>query len=430
MTFKRIVQRSIAATFTAVAVLAMSTAGAGAQSLWDWDWGGGNVIGGSGATSVRFSPKYATGQLVASFSDRRLYYVVRPGEAISYPIAIPRQQSRWQGVMSVTDKRVNPSWTPTPTMIAENPRLPRWVPGGHPLNPLGVRALYLGSSAYRIHGTDAPWTIGQPVSKGCIRMYNKDALDVYEQTKIGAKVLVTWNSYQASPDGDADEQASAQEEAPPVHRVSTSAQTQPVPRAVSAAGNDRRVAQSRYSDVYGTPEPAAPARAAAQGSGDASAAPRAPAKAATKPAREVQPQRETRKSSGDGERAAAAAPTETASQHAKPKVSEPKAKPTSVETGALQERKPKSKAASAPAQEQMSAASAAQAEAAAKALDAAERAAAAAERAAAAAERAERALAARAAAATPAVATSPVLATQAAAPAAVAASPITTGGGD
>ena len=73
-------------------------------------------------------------------------------------------------------------------MIAENPRLPRWVPGGHPMNPLGVRALYLGSSAYRIHGTDAPWTIGTAVSKGCIRMYNQDVLDLYPRVSVGAKV--------------------------------------------------------------------------------------------------------------------------------------------------------------------------------------------------------------------------------------------------
>lgn len=193
MTFSRIVQRSIATAFALLAALAMMTAGASAQSLWDW--GGGSAVGGSGATSVRFSPQFAPGQLVASFSDRRLYLVVRPGEAISYPIAIPRQQSRWQGVMAVTDKRVNPSWTPTPTMIAENPRLPRWVPGGHPMNPLGVRALYLGSSAYRIHGTDAPWTIGQPVSKGCIRMYNKDVIDLYNRVNLGTKVTVTWQSF-------------------------------------------------------------------------------------------------------------------------------------------------------------------------------------------------------------------------------------------
>ena len=96
---------------------------------------------------------------------------------------------------SVTDKRVNPSWTPTPTMMAENPRLPRWVPGGHPMNPLGVRALYLGSSTYRIHGTDAPWTIGTAVSKGCIRMYNQDVQDLYPRATVGAKVTVTYNRF-------------------------------------------------------------------------------------------------------------------------------------------------------------------------------------------------------------------------------------------
>jgi lipoprotein-anchoring transpeptidase ErfK/SrfK len=194
MAFKRMVQRTLAGAFAAFTAFAITAGTASAQL---WDWGGGSAIGGSGAMSVRFSPQYKPGQIIASFSDRRLYYVTRPGEAIAYPIAIPRQQSRWQGTMSITDKRVNPSWTPTPTMIAENPRLPRWVPGGHPMNPMGVRALYLGSSAYRIHGTDAPWTIGQPVSKGCIRMYNKDVVDLYNRVRIGSKVIVTYQSFSA-----------------------------------------------------------------------------------------------------------------------------------------------------------------------------------------------------------------------------------------
>jgi lipoprotein-anchoring transpeptidase ErfK/SrfK len=162
-----------------------------------WDWGGDEVFGGSGRTVVRFTPQYRPGQLVVSFGDRRLYYVTKPGEAISYPIAIPREQSRWEGVLAISDKRVNPPWTPTPTMMKENPKLPPWVPGGHPMNPLGVRALYLGSSAYRIHGTDAPWTIGQPVSKGCIRMYNQDVIDLYNRVKIGTQVTVTYHRYAA-----------------------------------------------------------------------------------------------------------------------------------------------------------------------------------------------------------------------------------------
>ena len=168
-----------------------------AQQLF-WDWGGGDAVNDSGREIVRFTERIAPGQIVVSFGDRRLYFVTRPGEAISYPIAIPRDEDRWEGVTSVTDKRVNPSWTPTPTMMAENPRLPRWVPGGHPMNPLGVRALYLGASAYRIHGTDAPWTIGTAVSKGCIRMYNQDVLDLYPRVELGATVTVTWERYQSS----------------------------------------------------------------------------------------------------------------------------------------------------------------------------------------------------------------------------------------
>ena len=166
---------------------------ASAQLLWDW--GGGDVVGDSGREIVRFSPQYPPGQVVVSFGDRRLYFVTRAGEAVSYPIAIPREEDRWEGVTTVSDKRVNPSWTPTPTMVAENPRLPRWVPGGHPMNPLGVRALYLGSSMYRIHGTDAPWTIGTAVSKGCIRMYNQDVLDLYPRVSTGAVVTVTWQRF-------------------------------------------------------------------------------------------------------------------------------------------------------------------------------------------------------------------------------------------
>jgi L,D-transpeptidase catalytic domain len=183
----------------------MPTSEAFAQSS-DWLWGGGQTLGGSGRESVRFSGKFSTGQVVVSFGDRRLYYVTRPGEALSYPIAIPREQSRWEGVTSVSQKRENPSWTPTATMRAENPRLPNWVPGGHPMNPLGVRALYLGASAYRIHGTDAPWTIGSAVSKGCIRMYNQDVLDLYPRVHVGAKVTVTWQRFGAQVAAPRDEE--------------------------------------------------------------------------------------------------------------------------------------------------------------------------------------------------------------------------------
>jgi lipoprotein-anchoring transpeptidase ErfK/SrfK len=179
-----------------MAAATLSVAPASAQLFWDW--GGGTTVNGSGREVVSFSPQFTKGQIIVSFTDKRLYYVSGPGQAISYPIAAPREQSRWQGTTSVTQKRENPSWTPTPTMIAENPRLPRWVPGGHPMNPLGVRALYLGSSMYRIHGTDAPWTIGTSVSKGCIRMYNQDVLDLYPRVNVGTKVTVTFQAFQTA----------------------------------------------------------------------------------------------------------------------------------------------------------------------------------------------------------------------------------------
>ena len=176
----------------AVGLLAAAVAGApvtaSAQNIF-YEWNGGT------RQTVAMNSSVQPGQIIVSFGDRRLYHVIARGRAISYPIAIPREESRWEGVTNVSMKRVNPSWTPTPTMRRENPTLPTYVPGGHPRNPLGVRALYLGSSTYRIHGTDAPWTIGQNVSKGCIRMFNEDVLDLYDKINVGTKVVVTWRRF-------------------------------------------------------------------------------------------------------------------------------------------------------------------------------------------------------------------------------------------
>jgi lipoprotein-anchoring transpeptidase ErfK/SrfK len=196
------VSRAVVATGAAVlAAVALSQNAAAEDPLfyvWGRDEPGESAEEGGGRReTVAFSPRYAPGQVIVSFGDRRLYLVTRRGQALSYPIAIPRDQSRWEGLTTVTMKRENPSWTPTEEMLRENPRLPSWVPGGHPLNPLGVRALYLGSSTYRIHGTDAPWTIGQAVSKGCIRMYNEDVLDLYPRVPVGARVTVTWQRFDA-----------------------------------------------------------------------------------------------------------------------------------------------------------------------------------------------------------------------------------------
>jgi lipoprotein-anchoring transpeptidase ErfK/SrfK len=169
--------------------LASAASTASAQSFFSFWWSDGS------RQLVSFHPSYEPGQVIVSFGDRRLYWIHRRGAAISYPIAVPRVDSRWEGVTVVSEKRVNPAWTPTPEIRRENPWLPAYVPGGHPRNPLGVRALYLGSTLYRIHGTDAPWTIGTAVSKGCIRLTNQDVLDLYPRVPIGTRVTVTWRRF-------------------------------------------------------------------------------------------------------------------------------------------------------------------------------------------------------------------------------------------
>lgn len=152
-------------------------------------------FGQGGREVVEFPGSYPHGTIIVSFGDRRLYFVNGRNSAISYPIAIPKSEARWSGVTAISNKQVNPTWTPTAQMRHENPRLPAYVPGGHPRNPLGVRALYLGSTTYRIHGTDAPWLIGHEVSHGCIRMYNEDVIDLYPRARIGARVIVTWKRF-------------------------------------------------------------------------------------------------------------------------------------------------------------------------------------------------------------------------------------------
>ena len=187
--FARWLQRAALATIIAMA----GTTSSHAQSLFG---GGANSV--DDRHVVAFSKKHAPGQIIVSFGDRRLYHIVSRGRAISYPIAVPRAQSRWQGVERVSTKRVNPSWTPTASMRRENPKLPRFVPGGHPRNPLGIRAIYLGNTLYRIHGTDAPWTIGKNVSKGCIRMHNEHVVELYKKVNVGMKVTATWKKYNTS----------------------------------------------------------------------------------------------------------------------------------------------------------------------------------------------------------------------------------------
>ncbi|MDZ4790048.1 MAG: L,D-transpeptidase [Hyphomicrobiales bacterium] len=179
---------------TGVGFAAVCTPQTAKADFWD-DLNRAFNPGPSGRHTTTILAPQSPGTIIVSFGDRRLYYMTGRGQAISYPIAVPKPEARWAGTSFVSQKQVNPNWTPTPEMRRENPKLPASVPGGHPRNPMGIRALYLGSTLYRIHGTDAPWLIGESVSKGCVRMYNNDVVDLYERTRVGAKVIITWQRY-------------------------------------------------------------------------------------------------------------------------------------------------------------------------------------------------------------------------------------------
>ncbi|MEJ8573889.1 L,D-transpeptidase [Microbaculum marinum] len=138
---------------------------------------------------VETGDDYGYGTIVIKTSEKRLYYSLGDGKAIRYSVAVGSPRNQWFGSTWVSEKKEHPGWTPTPSMRSRNPRLPKYVAPG-PNNPLGVRALYLGWTAYRIHGTNAPGSIGQAVSNGCIRMLNEDVVDLFERVHIGAPVMV------------------------------------------------------------------------------------------------------------------------------------------------------------------------------------------------------------------------------------------------
>jgi lipoprotein-anchoring transpeptidase ErfK/SrfK len=140
-------------------------------------------------TLVSFPASYRPGSIVISTSGRRLYFVNAPGQAISYGIGVGRVGFTWTGTHTVSMKREWPDWTPPTQMLHRRPDLPRHMVGGIE-NPLGARAIYLGSSLYRIHGSNEPETIGQAVSSGCFRMTNEDVIDLYNRVRVGAKVVV------------------------------------------------------------------------------------------------------------------------------------------------------------------------------------------------------------------------------------------------
>lgn len=139
---------------------------------------------------VAFDGRYAPGTIVISTTERRLYYVLPNGQAVKYGVGVGRPGFSWSGYQTVSRKAEWPSWTPPSQMLRRRPDLPRHMAGG-PDNPLGARAMYLGGSLYRIHGSNEPDTIGQAVSSGCIRMLNDDVVDLYERVRVGTRVVVT-----------------------------------------------------------------------------------------------------------------------------------------------------------------------------------------------------------------------------------------------
>ena len=138
---------------------------------------------------VEYHGKESPGTIVIDTPNKFLFLVQGDGKALRYGVGVGRPGFTWSGVKTVSAKKEWPAWTPPPEMLARRPDLPRHMEGG-PQNPLGARAMYLGSSLYRIHGTNEPHTIGHNVSSGCIRMMNQDVVDLYRRVRVGTKVVV------------------------------------------------------------------------------------------------------------------------------------------------------------------------------------------------------------------------------------------------
>jgi len=177
---------------------ALLAIGGGAALADPNDFSGGGpfsfLFGGGGHSpipreTVRFEGNYPPGTIIINTGERRLYFVQGDGTALKYGIGVGRDGFRWYGVHKVSAKREWPDWYPPAEMIRRQPYLPRHMAGGID-NPLGARAIYLGSTLYRIHGSNEPETIGHAVSSGCFRMTNEDVIDLYPRVSIGATVVV------------------------------------------------------------------------------------------------------------------------------------------------------------------------------------------------------------------------------------------------
>lgn len=140
-------------------------------------------------TAVFYRTTEAPGTIIISTSERYLYLIQGNGRALRYGIGVGREGFQWQGLQKISRKQEWPDWTPPPEMIQRQPYLPRFMAGG-PGNPMGARALYLGATVYRIHGTNQPQTIGSAVSSGCFRLVNADVADLYDRVPVGTKVII------------------------------------------------------------------------------------------------------------------------------------------------------------------------------------------------------------------------------------------------
>jgi len=153
-----------------------------------------NIFGfdgtGLGRTTVRYDSKYAPGTIVINTAERRLYLVQGGGSALRYGIGVGRAGFQWKGTHKITAKKEFPNWTAPPEMIARQRDVPRHMKGGDPDNPLGTRAMYLGSTLYRIHGSNDPDSVGEAESSGCFRMRNEDIADLYNRVPVGTTVVV------------------------------------------------------------------------------------------------------------------------------------------------------------------------------------------------------------------------------------------------
>jgi lipoprotein-anchoring transpeptidase ErfK/SrfK len=162
--------------------------GGSPKSRWTL-FGGSSYVGAIARSTVSAPGSYAPGTIIVNTTERRLYLIQDGGTALKYGIGVGRVGFTWAGTTSVIAKKEWPDWTPPSQMLRRRPDLPRFMKGG-PENPLGARAMYLGASLYRIHGSNEPETIGQAVSSGCFRLMNDDVIDLYGRVKVGAKVIV------------------------------------------------------------------------------------------------------------------------------------------------------------------------------------------------------------------------------------------------